>query len=160
MNSINHVLHEMQIKFEPSREMIDILRQIESLELDGKQDVSNKLNRLRNRIEGNPLFGSMNLIPSEFKGSCRAFCLAIASKKFDKPRKGLESGFKGIILHLFAYWFGCLSINKETLILTSNWDNEGFEQYKPAIDNYVKTHNKIVCIIEVGPTGYFLRYPF
>jgi hypothetical protein len=103
----------------------------------------------------------MNLYPSNYKGTCQTFCLAIANKKFDKPRKGLEAGFKGIMLELVAYWFSCLSVNKKTLILTSSWDNNIFdENYKNIIDQYTRVHNKRVFIVEVGPTGFFPRYPY
>lgn len=125
-------------------------------------NVEARLNDLRDRYESGERFGgSMNLYPSDKKGSCQSFCLAIASKKFDKPRKGMESGFRGIMLEMAAYWFSCLSVNKETLILTSTWDNAVFEEsYKKIIDNYTRVHNKRVYIIEVGPTGFFLRYPY
>ena len=103
----------------------------------------------------------MNLFPSESKGKCQSFCLAIANKKFDKPRRGLEAGFKGIMLEIIAYWFNCTGVNKTTLILTGTWDNVAFEEnYKKIIDNYTRVHNKKVIIIEVGPTGFFPRYPF
>jgi hypothetical protein len=103
----------------------------------------------------------MNLYPSNNKGACHPFCLAIANKKFDKPRKGLDSGFKGLMLEMAAYWFSCLSVNKKTLILTSSWDNDIFgEHYKNIIDQYTRVHNKRVFIFEVGPTGYFQRYPY
>ena len=85
----------------------------------------------------------------------------VATKKFDKPRRKTESGFRGIMLEMAAYWFSCLKVNEETLILTSTWDNDIFEgQYKKIIDSYTKTHNKKVFIIEVGPTGFFPRYPY
>ena len=125
------------------------------------QSIEDKLKDLRNQLDSNNGQGTMNLFPSNNKGACHPFCVAIAIKKFDKPRKGLESGFKGLILEMAAYWFSCLNINRNTLILTTSWDNQSFEEnYKTIIDQFTRVHNKNVYIIEVGPTGGFLRYPF
>ena len=123
--------------------------------------IEDKLSDLRNRYESKYEGSSMNLIPSDKKVDCHSFCLAIANKKFDKLRKGLDCGFRGIMLELSAYWFSCLKVNEETLIITSSWDNDVFdEQYKKIIDNYTRVHNKNVIIIEFGPTGFFKRYPY
>jgi hypothetical protein len=153
-------------EFEPGEEIISILEDLSNDELDkfgGRKPrtIEDKLKDLRNRYDSGTSESSINLYPSNNKGSCHSFCLAIANKKFDKPRKGLDSGFKGIILEMAAYWFSCLGVNKKTLILTSTWDNEVFdEHYKNIIDNYTKIHNKQVFIIEFGPTGFFPRYPY
>jgi len=123
--------------------------------------IEDKLRDLRNRYESKYGGSSMNLIPSVKKGTCHSFCLGIANKKFGKIRKGLDSGFKGIMLEMSAYWFNCLFINQETLIITNYWDNDIFEeQYKKIIDSYTKSHSKTVIVIEFGPTGFFKRYPY
>ena len=125
------------------------------------QSIEDKLKDLRNQLDSNNGQGTMNLFPSDKTGACHSFCVAIAIKKFDKPRKGLESGFKGLILEMAAYWFSCLNVNRNTLIFTTSWDNQSFEEnYKNIIDQFTRVHNKNVYIIEVGPTGGFLRYPF
>ena len=65
------------------------------------------------------------------------------------------------MLQLAAYWLGFTAVNRETLILTSSWDSEKFEELcKPIIDNYTRVHGKRVYVVEVGPTGFFLRDPY
>jgi hypothetical protein len=64
-------------------------------------------------------------------------------------------------LLLSAYWFACLKINEENLILTPDWNDEDFERnYKPIIDNYCNFNQKKVFIVEVSNGGLFLRYPY
>lgn len=153
-------------EYEPGEEIIKILEDLANDERDNFGDrkpksIEDRLKDMRNRYDSGFGQTTMNLYPSDNKGACHTFCLAIANKKFDKPRKGLDSGFKGIMLEMAAYWFSCLSVNKKTLILTSTWDNEVFgENYKNIIDQYTRVHNKRVFIIEVGPTGFFPRYPY
>lgn len=125
------------------------------------QSPEDKLRHLRNLWDSNHGGNAMNLFPSNNKSVCHSFCLAIATKKFDKPRKGLESGFKGLIMEMAAYWFSCLNVNRKTLILTTSWDNQSFEEnYKNIIDQFTGVHNKNVYVVEIGPTGAFLRYPY
>ena len=163
--SIESTIHALR-EFEPGEEIISILEDFANDERDylnkeKARSIEDKLKDLRNRYDSRNGQFTMNLYPSDRKGSCHSFCLAIANKKFDKPRKGLESGFKGIMLEMAAYWFSCLNVNKQTLILTSTWDNDIFdENYKNIIDQYTRVHNKRVFIIEVGPTGFFPRYPY
>jgi len=163
--SIKTTIHTLR-EFDPGEEIITILEDLANDERDNFIDrkprsIEDKLKDLRNRYDSDYGQTAMNLYPSDNKGACHPFCLAIANKKFDKPRKGLDSGFKGIMLEMAAYWFSCLSVNKKTLILTSTWDNEVFgENYKNIIDQYTRVHNKRVFIIEVGPTGFFPRYPY
>jgi hypothetical protein len=163
--SIESTIHALR-DFELGEEIISILEDFANDERDSlyerkPRSIEDKLKDLRNRYDSENRQSRMNLYPSDRKGLCHTFCLAIANKKFDKPLKGLESGFKGIILEMAAYWFSCLSINKKTLILTSAWDNDIFdENYKKIIDEFTRVHNKKVFIIEVGPTGFFPRYPY
>ena len=129
------------------------------------RDVEIFLDDLRKRYDngssGNGSLGNMNLYPSNNKGACHLFCLAIASRPFEEKRDGIKTGFKGLMLNLCAYWFECLSINRTTLILTGSWESRKFaEYYKKIIDNYSNTHRKKVFIIEVDPAGFFLRYPY
>ena len=163
--SIKTTIHTLR-KLDPGEEIIRILEDLANDESDifserKPRSIEDKLKDLRNSYDSDYGQSKMNLYPSSNKGACHPFCLAIANKKFDKPRKGLDSGFKGIMLEMAAYWFSCLSVNKKTLILTSTWDNEVFdENYKNIIDQYTRVHNKRVFIIEVGPTGFFPRYPY
>ena len=164
-SSIENIIHIYGYS-ELGEEIISILEELANDERDNFRDrkprsIEDKLKDLRNRYDSGYFQTRINLYPSENKGACHPFCLAIANKKFDKPRKGLDSGFKGIMLEMAAYWFSCLSVNKKTFILTSTWDNEVFsENYKNIIDQYTQVHNKRVFIIEVGPTGFFPRYPY
>lgn len=163
-SSIESIIQSLHL--EEDEQITSILRDLEYAEISNlkgpeNRSVEDKLKDLRNRLDSNNGQGTMNLFPSNNEGACHPFCVAIAIKKFDKPRKGLESGFKGLILEMAAYWFSCLNINHNTLILTTSWDNQSFEEnYKNMIDQFTRVHKKKVYIIEVGPTGGFLRYPF
>jgi hypothetical protein len=165
LETIESTVHSLgEIK---SRELIRLILEdlanddYEYINVEKSRSIEDKLKDLRDRYESKYQGPSMNLIPSDIKGACHSFCLALANKKFDKLRKGMDCGFRGIMLEMSAYWFSCLAVNKETLIVTSSWDNDVFdEQYKKIIDSYTKSHNKTVVIIEFGPTGFFKRYPY
>ena len=164
-DSIENIIHRFG-DFELGEEIISILKDLAHDELPNLLDrkprsIEEKLKDLRDKYDSGYGKPSINLYPSNNKSVCHSFCLAIANKKFDKLRKGLDSGFKGIMLEMAAYWFSCLSVNKKTLILTGTWDNEIFgENYKNIIDQYTRVHGKKVFVIEVGPTGFFPRYPY
>jgi hypothetical protein len=163
--SIKTTIHTLR-EFDPGEEIIKILEDLANDEIDNfsnekPRSIEDKLKDFRNRYDSRYGQTAMNLYPSDNKGACHPLCLAIANKKFDKLRKGLDSGFKGIMLEMAAYWFSCLSVNKKTLILTSTWDDEFFvKNYKNIIDQYTRVHNKRVFIIEVGRTRLFPRYPY
>ena len=113
--------------------------------------------------------GSFNFIPSAGpNGSCSSCSLTIIADGFGRNslfhpiryRTGRISFVKAILL-LSAYWFACLKINEENLILTPDWNDEDFERnYKPIIDNYCNFNQKKVFIVEVSNGGLFLRYPY
>jgi hypothetical protein len=165
-NSIENTIRTLS-ELDAGEEIIMILRNFANYDLSVSNNqnlssIEDQLKDLRNRCDKGFGESTMNLFPAKNeKGVCHSFCLGIANKKFDKPRKGLDSGFKGIMTEMIAYWFDCLNTNKKTLILTSTWDNEIFVgNFKKIIDVYTKIHNKQVFIIEVGPTGFFPRYPY
>jgi hypothetical protein len=113
--------------------------------------------------------GSFNFIPSAGpNGSCSSCSLTIIADGFGRNslfhpiryNTGRISFVKAI-LSLSAYWFACLKINEENLILTPDWNDEDFERnYKPIIDNYCNFNQKKVFIVEVSNGGLFLRYPY
>ena len=113
--------------------------------------------------------GSFNFIPSFGpNGSCSSCSLTIIADGFGRNalfypvryNKGRITFVKAILL-LSAYWFACLKINEENLILTPDWNDEDFERnYKPIIDNYCNFNQKKVFIVEVSNGGLFLRYPY
>jgi|GEM_PF-3623879 hypothetical protein len=110
----------------------------------------------------------INVIPSAHTTSiCAPFCLTIAGEGFTRmhpPRhihRRMHLNFYHSILKVSAYWLGCLSVNKETLILTPNWDATEFEKhYENLIANYVQVHHKKVFIVEVSKSGFIQRYPY
>ena len=112
---------------------------------------------------------SFNFIPSAGpNGSCSSCSLTIIADGFGcnslfhpiRYNTGRISFVKAILL-LSAYWFACLKINEENLILTPDWNDEDFERnYKPIIDNYCNFNQKKVFIVEVSNGGLFLRYPY
>ena len=111
-----------------------------------------------------------NLIPSHQYGSCNQTCLILAKKGFassitiDEPKKEWpEPTPKGIsfnqaILQMVAYWFSCLRINSENLILVAGWDARAFKLYKPLLDQYALGHGKKVFVVEVSEEGLILRH--
>ena len=131
-------------------------------------DPSEILNELRDKIYKEPrdenpnlsVGGPMNLYPSDQKGGCHQFCLAIASLDFDDKRKNnRETGFNGLMIGdgLISYWLGC-SENRRTLILVSDWDDKKFEKtWQPIIDSACSRGRK-VFIVEVTRTGFHKRY--
>lgn len=143
-----------------------ILSKYANLLNNGEQENSvkyfeDKLLELRKEYDWRDNRTYMNVVPAEHKSACFNFCLALANKPFERKRLDLDTGFRGLILDLCTYWFSCLKANEQTLILTTSWDIKLFEKlYKKTIDSYTQTHNKRVYIVEVGPSGFFLRYPY
>lgn len=161
ISKITQTIHEHGA----DEEIFDVLNRISEETMNQERlfrdirDVEIFLDNLRNTY-GNKT-GNINLYPSNEKGSCKSFCLAIATRPFEEKRDGLKTGFKGLMLSLCAYWIGCLPINRTTLILTSDWNTRKFaDYYKEIIDNYVNVHGKKVFIVEVDAAGFFLRYPY
>ncbi len=156
-------IHEQHADEEVYRILNNISLEMTNQEIPFRDDteVELYLDRLRNTLQNGNV--NINLYPSENSppSSCKRICIGIASKGFDEKRYNLKTGFKGLMLNLCAYWFGCLSTNQTTLIFTKDWDKKKFKNYyKDIIDNYVNGHNKKVFIVEIEPAGFFLRYPF
>jgi hypothetical protein len=110
----------------------------------------------------------INVIPSaNAKSICAPFCLTIAAEGFTRMHpirlihRRIHMNMCTSMLQVSAYWLGCLSVNKETLILTPNWDAREFENhYQNLIENYVHVHHKKVFIVEVSKSGFIQRYPY
>lgn len=128
-----------------------------------KEEVSLYLDDLVREISEQGIGTAINFFPTEIKGACCENYLAIASLGFDSkyyPDK-MASGFKSVILNAFKTWFSCSNVNKNSLIITADWNTAKFEEfYKPSIDAYTKNFNKKVEIYELSTTGLFLRYPY
>ena len=98
---------------------------------------------------------SFNFYPSDKMTSCRTLCIGIATKKFgyDRVNGTNRTGFKGLIKSLIEYWFSCGDINKNTILLTEDWDEKNFEkEWKDIIDSY-KAKGKVIFIIQPFPNG-------
>jgi hypothetical protein len=109
----------------------------------------------------------INIIPSNKRpASCCRLCVSFATKGFSYPtrariRTKKAFNFKEVMLMQSAYWFACLGINVENLILTPNWNQQAFESnYQPIIDNYCNIHSNKVFVVEVSKVGLILRYPY
>jgi hypothetical protein len=109
-----------------------------------------------------------NVIPAiNPNGICATFCLTIIPRGFRSimpkpisPRYNRLKFSKAILL-LCEYWFACLRINQENLLITPDWDQSTFEDYyENIIESYASNHNKKVFIIEVSKVGLILRYPY
>ena len=124
-------------------------------------DERNNIDRFRDKVIGRIGGGNINLIPSETPGACRPFCLAVASGTFGEkyyPSSG-KIGFKGMMLKLAELWFGCLSVNQENLILTSDWDESAFKDlYNNLINTYCSTHGKKLYVVLVSNSNIRLMH--
>jgi hypothetical protein len=117
---------------------------------------------------GNGTNNGFNVIPSNNpNGICSSFCLTIAKEGFKfglihpKRIKHQKINFLKAMLLLTEYWFACMNINDETLILTPDWNQDDFEMiYQGIIDNYSIFHKKKVFIVEISKVGPILRYPY
>jgi hypothetical protein len=109
--------------------------------------------------------GGINIIPSNgIPGSCCSVCISFATKGFSyssRARIKTKKAFNEVMLMQSAYWFGCMGINVENLILTPDWNQQAFESnYQPIIDNYCNVHGKKVFVVEVSKVGLILRFPY
>lgn len=109
--------------------------------------------------------GEINIIPDNgYRGSCYKICLSFAIKGFSyasRARIRTKKAFNEVMLLQSAYWFSCMGINIENLILTPDWNQLAFESnYQPIIDNYCNFHGKKVFVVEVSKVGLILRYPY
>lgn len=117
---------------------------------------------------GNGNNNGYNIIPAVSpNGICATFCLTIIPRGFrmigptSSSRRFNRLNFSKAILLLCDYWFACLNINEENLLVTNDWDQVTFENhYENVINSYTTNHNKKVFIIEVSKVGPILRYPY
>lgn len=102
----------------------------------------------------------INFIPG-VPGACHEHCLAIAELTYEKLRTGNQIGAKGAIESLIEYWFNCFALNKQNMLLVTDWNNADFKlHFKKILNAYNLSNKRITAIVEVSDTGAFLRYPF
>jgi len=104
--------------------------------------------------------GQMNFYPSEVYSPCMELCIGIATKGFGNKRdeNNNRTGFKGLIKEIIEYWITCGSINKRTILFTTEWRDDDFVgNWKGIVDKY-KAQGKEVIIIEVWNDNYIIRY--
>jgi hypothetical protein len=105
---------------------------------------------------------SYNFYPSLNKdGDCKEVCVGVATKSFgskwDEDR--LRTGFKGLMKEMIQYWENCGSINKTTILLTTEWRDVDFNNdWKDIVDNHVNRGKKVI-IIQVIQSGKIRTYP-
>ena len=102
-----------------------------------------------------------NLIPSDIQGGCYPFLLAISRGNFGEGMNKTTGkiGFRGLMLDVFSSWFRCIDRNRESLILTADWNQKQFDQfYKPVVESYCMTHNKKAYFVVVGDGRSYLAY--
>ena len=122
---------------------------------------------LNPKWDENGVNNGFNIIPSTNpNGLCAKFCLTMIPRGFrmghsSSTRRSNRLGFSHSILLLCDYWFACLKINQENLLITSDWDPTTFEnQYENVIESYASNHDKKVFVVEVSKSGPILRYPY
>ena len=133
------------------------------------KNISNEYGEFRIRDSqtswGNIGSGGFNIIPAQPNGGvCSTLCLTIAGKGFmyrpSPPSRNMISFNKAMLLQS-EYWFSCMHINKETLILTPDWAQNEFEShYEKLVESYCRTYAKKVFIVEVSKVGLILRFPY
>ena len=94
-------------------------------------------------------------------GDCKEVCVGVATKSFgskwDEDR--LRTGFKGLMKEMIQYWENCGSINKTTILLTTEWRDVDFNNdWKDIVDNHVNRGKKVI-IIQVIQSGKIRTYP-
>ncbi len=123
---------------------------------------------LKPNWNGNGINNGYNVIPAiNPNGICASFCLTMIPRGFRIngstaiSRRYNRLNFSKAILLLCDYWFACLRINEENLLITPVWDQMTFENhYESVIESYTSNHNKKVFIVEVSKVGPILRYPY
>ena len=109
--------------------------------------------------------GGINIFPSlKSNGYCSDLSLTLVPMGFYKIAMGdmLTGGrnrinFYKAALLLSEYWFKCLPINRENLILVGNWNLDYFNFFRPTIESYA-AYGKRVFIVEVSASGFILQY--
>jgi hypothetical protein len=132
------------------------------------KSITSEYGEFRNRNSetswGNIGSGGYNVIPTVPNGGvCSTICLTIVREGFSRTSMSFRNriGFNKAMLLQAEYWFTCMHINKETLILTPDWSQVEFEsRYQNLIESYCITHSKKVFIVEVSKVGLILRYPY
>ena len=137
--------------------------------LKGNKNVKKCFEDIINELSQGKGNAKMNFYPSNKTGDCHTYCLGIATKKFghhrekvdDKnPPDGLKTGFKGLMINIIGYWLTC-SINKTTVLVTLDWDDEAFVKDLEHIINKHIISGKKVKIFEILERNrtYICRYP-
>lgn len=136
----------------------DFLRDlINELDENGNHSVDQIKEGFKRRLGGQ----GFNLIPSNNKGACHSFLLAISRGNFGEGMNTVTGkiGFKGLMLSVFSTWFSCIKQNRETLILTADWNQKQFDLlFKPVVESYCKNHNKKAYFILVSDTSASLVF--
>ena len=96
---------------------------------------------------------SINFIPGGQRSKCCDFLFAIAGGGF-----GSEKGFKGIMKNAVQHWFKCE--NKETLIMTLDWDDNKFRNDWLGIIEAYETKGYQVTVLQYGEFNVMQHYPF
>lgn len=111
--------------------------------------------------------GSINVIPSPTRnGSCTTLCVGFSSegmrgRSMRLHDRYIDLDFGTMMLAVSTLWFNCFNVNRETLLLTSSWNQHHFnDMYEPLIDSYKSHGGKSVFIVEITTSGPFLRYPY
>jgi len=131
---------------------------------NGKEIKSAKelLDKIIDKLNSNNEDGNkMNFYPSDKETNCKQLCLGIATKGYECKReeKKNRTGFKGLIKVIVKYWINCGSINKTTILLTTEWRENSFKNdWVEIVDSYKKQNKKVIIIEFGGIDSYIIRY--
>ena len=130
-----------------------------SKEMKSASDLLDEIIDKINSKTGNSI--DMNFYPSDNTVNCQEKCLGIATKGYDYKRdeKKNRTGFKGLIKDIVKYWISCGSVNKSTVLLTTEWREKAFkDDWSAIVDTYKKQGKKIIIIEFGGIDSYIVRY--
>ena len=156
VTTTNQLLSELHQTSSKLAEAVDqIIGQIESNNyLDVDNDSHDLQGQVRDSIDRFASNQSINLIPSNGSGACHQICICEAFGKWNA-----KNGFTGIVKQAINYWLGCFQSNKTTIIFTSAWDQDAFEdKYEQAFDNYSLGGPHNIAVILVTPKDLSLVY--
>jgi hypothetical protein len=141
----------------------EIFHHIFSNEGNQKKSIKAGLESLIDTLNSGAGPSTFNFYPSKRRVGCHEFCLGIATKKFghNRDRVSNRTGFKGLIKELISYWLSCGSINKTTIIITTDWDDQDFEDdWINILDSYVKKDKRVeIYQVLERQNAYLLKYP-
>lgn len=97
---------------------------------------------------------SVNCIPGHPNGHCRSYLFAAAIKS-GKTVGGFEYALKEIVKN----WLSCYNQNKETVFITTEWNDNVFDYWQDYFDIQRKAGKSVVVLFCSKSGDLSLQYP-